>query len=85
MSVGGSALTSLGAEQADMPAGRMRETGFDGEIYASPYLRTVQAGAAIAKLFGAKIIPTPEIRERTHKAGRTSGKSRRRSPKRSFC
>ncbi len=69
ISGGDPSLTPLGKEQAKMLAERIREIGFDGEIYVSPYLRTVQTGAEIAKLCGAKMILTPEIQERTHKDG----------------
>lgn len=64
-----SALTPLGIEQARLLAKRICDIGFDGRIYVSPYLRTVQTGVEIAKLFNKKVILTPEIQEKTHKKG----------------
>lgn len=66
---GDPSLTRLGVEQAKLLARRIQEIGFDGKIYASPYLRTVETASEIAKLFGIKMILTPEIQERTHKEG----------------
>ena len=38
-----------------MLAERIKSVGFDdGKIYVSPYLRTVETGVQIAKLFGGK-------------------------------
>ena len=55
-------LTKLGVEQAAMLAERIKSVGFDGgEIYVSPYLRTVETGVQIAKLFEKKVILTPSI------------------------
>ena len=63
-------LTELGVEQAAMLAERIKSVGFDnGNIYVSPYLRTVETGVQIAKLFGKKVILTPSIQERTKVPG----------------
>lgn len=66
---GDPSLTRLGVEQAKLLARRIQEIGFKGKIYVSPYLRTVETASEIAKLFGIKMILTPEIQERTHKEG----------------
>lgn len=63
-------LTELGVKQAAMLAERIKSVGFDdGKIYVSPYLRTVETGVQIAKLFGKKVILTPSIQERTKVPG----------------
>lgn len=63
-------LTELGVKQAAMLAERIKSVGFDdGKIYVSPYLRTVETGVQIAKLFDKKVILTPSIQERTKVPG----------------
>ncbi|MFR6032284.1 MAG: histidine phosphatase family protein [Bacilli bacterium] len=63
---GDPSLSKLGREQAQMLAERIKSIGFDGKIYVSPYLRTVETGVAIARLFGQKVLLEPSIQERTH-------------------
>ncbi len=66
---GDPSLTELGRKQAQMLAERIKSIGFDGKIYVSPYLRTVETGIAVAKLFGQKVLLEPSVQERTHLPG----------------
>lgn len=76
---GDPSLSKLGREQAQMLAERIKSIGFDGKIYVSPYLRTVETGVAIARLFGQKVLLEPSIQERTHTPGVPDIKGRTQS------
>ena len=58
---------------------RLKAEGFKGNIYASPYLRTVETAVEIAKVTGGKVALNPLIQERTHKLGSPDIKGRTQS------
>jgi broad specificity phosphatase PhoE len=62
-------LSVLGRKQAALVADRLKADGFDGEIYASPYKRTVETAVPVAKLLGKKIRLCPDFQEATYKEG----------------
>ena len=76
---GDPALTRLGVLQAKHLAERIKSVGFDGGIYASPYLRTVETAAQTAELLGLKIKLEAAFQERTHIHGtpNVEGRSQR--------
>ena len=78
-SKGDSSLTDLAKEQARMLGERLKAEGFKGNIYASPYLRTVETAVEIAKVTGGKVALNPLIQERTHKLGSPDIKGRTQS------
>lgn len=73
---GDPALTELGRRQARLLGERLKAENFNGEIYASPYFRTVETAVEIAKVTGAKITLQPLIQERTKRAGKPDIKGR---------
>ncbi len=66
---GDPALLPLGVEQARLLGERLKSIGFSGNIYASPYLRTVQTAAEAAKVLGVQVRLEPRIQEGTHIPG----------------
>ncbi len=56
-------LTDLGREQARLTGERLRELGFKGKIYSSPFLRTMETADIIADILGLKIYPFAPIQE----------------------
>lgn len=76
---GDPSLSVLGRRQAKMLAERIKSIGFDGKIYVSPYLRTVETGVAVAKLLGTKVLLEPSIQERTRIPGIPDIKGRTQS------
>lgn len=56
-------LTPLGEAQARALGRRLREMGFSGRIYTSPYRRTAQTSERIAEELGAWHYPEAAIRE----------------------
>ncbi|NKB68861.1 MAG: hypothetical protein GKR89_17485 [Candidatus Latescibacteria bacterium] len=56
-------LTSLGHRQAKLLGRALKEHGFAGTIYSSPYLRTVETAQGIAAVTGAKVLLAAEMRE----------------------
>ncbi len=61
--VGDEPLMPLGREQAKILGGRLREMGFSGVIYTSPYGRTLETAAIIARELGIGFTPLPCLRE----------------------
>jgi len=56
-------LSPLGREQARLLGERLKNEGFSGVIYSSPFMRTMETAEIIAVEVGAKIIPTPAFHE----------------------
>lgn len=56
-------LSDLGREQAARLGKRLKDLGFRGDIYASPFLRTMETAEIIARETGSKIVPTAWIHE----------------------
>lgn len=56
-------LSDLGREQAALLGKRLNALGFRGDIYASPFLRTMETAEIIARETGSKIVPTAWIHE----------------------
>ena len=56
-------LSKLGREQADLLGKRLRDEGFSGKIFSSPYLRTMETADIIAKITGSQVYPTPALHE----------------------
>jgi broad specificity phosphatase PhoE len=56
-------LSALGREQARLLGERLRELGFEGRIYASPYRRTVETAQVIADVVNTEVIPSAPFRE----------------------
>ncbi len=61
--VGNSALSELGIKQAALLGKRLKELGFNGIIYSSPYDRTMQTADIVAREVGAKVIPIIDLHE----------------------
>lgn len=61
--VGNSALSELGNTQAALLGKRLKELGFNGIIYSSPYDRTMQTADIVAKEVGAKVVPVIDLHE----------------------
>ncbi len=57
------ALSPLGREQARLTGERLKELGFCGKIYASPYFRTMETANIIADVTGSKVYPYAPIQE----------------------
>ena len=43
-------LSKLGREQAELLGNRLRDEGFSGKIFSSPYLRTMETADIIAEI-----------------------------------
>lgn len=56
-------LTKIGSEQAEHLADFMKEIGFCGKIYSSPYARTMETAEIIADRTGSVIVPCAFMRE----------------------
>ena len=56
-------LSDLGREQALLLGRRLSALGFHGDIYASPFVRTMETAEIIAKETGSKIVPAAWIHE----------------------
>lgn len=56
-------LSELGKQQATLLGKRMKELGFQGKIFSSPLLRTMETAELIAKEIGSVIVPTPWMHE----------------------
>ena len=56
-------LTDLGRKQAELLGRSLRDMGFDGTIYCSPYFRTIETAQAIAHVTETMIVPAAEMRE----------------------
>ena len=56
-------LSDMGREQARILAEKLKEYGFCGKIFSSPYLRTMETAEIIAETLDTVIYPLPCIRE----------------------
>ena len=56
-------LSKLGREQAELLGNRLRDEGFSGKIFSSPYLRTMETADVIAEITGSKVYPSPALHE----------------------
>ncbi len=56
-------LSRLGREQAEYLGRRLRDEGFSGKIFASPYLRTMETADIVADITGSKVYPTAALHE----------------------
>ena len=65
-------ITEMGRDQANRVAKFIANRKFDGNIYVSPFYRTIETGIVIAGHFGGrKVILEPGLQEMAHKrAGR---------------
>ncbi len=61
--VGDEPITDLGREQARVLGRYLKEMGFNGVIYASPYDRTMETASIISEELGIGFIPLPCLRE----------------------
>ncbi len=66
-------LTTLGRLQASALGRRLRQAGFGGRIYASPYRRTVETAELIAEELDCCHTPEPAIREIVKQAEQMEG------------
>jgi broad specificity phosphatase PhoE len=55
--------TDLGRKQAELLGGSLKEMGFEGEIYSSPYFRAVETAQVIADVTDRVVVPAAEMRE----------------------
>ena len=65
-------LSPLGLKQASMLGKYLKSQNFNGKIYASPYLRTVETAVYIGKELGLPVYPEACIQERVSKGGAES-------------
>ncbi|MDP7450593.1 MAG: histidine phosphatase family protein [Candidatus Latescibacteria bacterium] len=56
-------LSNLGYEQARCLGERLRDLGFTGAIYASPYRRTLQTACELAEVLDLVVQPVAALRE----------------------
>lgn len=56
-------LSELGRQQATLLGKKLKKLGFQGTIFASPLLRTMETAELIATETGSTIIPTPWFHE----------------------
>lgn len=56
-------LSMLGRKQASLLGKRLKRMKFNGPIYSSPFLRTLETAQLIADQTGAKIYPASSLRE----------------------
>ncbi len=62
-------LSPLGLKQASMLGKYLKSQNFNGKIYASPYLRTVETAVFIGKELGLPVYPEACIQERVSAGG----------------
>ena len=56
-------LSPLGREQAKLLGERLKKEGFNGRIFASPFIRTMETAELISEITGSEIYPTPAFHE----------------------
>ena len=56
-------LTELGHRQAELLGRALKEYGFAGTIYSSPYFRTIETAQGIGAVTGSAVVPAAEMRE----------------------
>lgn len=61
--VGDVALTPLGKEQARLVGERLKELGFQGVIFSSPYDRTLKTASIIAQILNLTVTPVAWLHE----------------------
>ena len=60
---GDESISALGKEQAKYLGEHLKSIGFNGKIYSSPYIRTLETAEIIASYTGSEIIPWAPVRE----------------------
>jgi len=63
-------LTDLGRRQAERLGQALKELGFAGAIYSSPYFRTMETAQVVAETTDTYVTPVAEMREHVPRAGR---------------
>ena len=66
-------LSDLGRCQAHLLGLRLRDDGFNGQIYSSPYLRTIETACGVADVVDATVIPAAPMREIVKRDGQMDG------------
>jgi len=66
---GDSGVTDRGVQQSLLLGKRLKELGFNGPIFASPYYRTVATACHAAGVCGSKVYPDARVQERVSKEG----------------
>ena len=61
--VGDPYLSALGRTQAKLLGERLKSLGFNGKVFSSPYMRTVETANIVAEVTDVPVIPAPEMRE----------------------
>ena len=61
--VGDPYLSALGREQARLLGERLKELGFQGRVFSSPYIRTVETANIVAEVANVPVILAAEMRE----------------------
>ncbi len=61
--VGDPYLSGVGREQARLLGEKLKATGFNGTIYSSPYLRTVETSQIVANVVDVPVVAAAEMRE----------------------
>ena len=56
-------LSDLGKQQAECLAKKLKETGFKGKIFSSPYRRTMMTASAVATVCNLPVFPDKALRE----------------------
>jgi len=56
-------LSPLGREQAELLGKRLKNEGFCGKIFASPFMRTMETAGIISEITGSLIYPTAAFHE----------------------
>ena len=56
-------LSSLGRRQASLLGRRLRDAGFGGPVYASPFLRAAETAQIVAETVDSEVILAPPLRE----------------------
>lgn len=56
-------LSELGIKQADRLGAKLKELGFKGKIFSSPYRRTMMTATEVSKHCDAKVYPDGALRE----------------------
>ena len=56
-------LTQLGRKQAELLGEALKDQGFEGQIYSSPYFRTIETADVVAEVTDTVVFPAAEMRE----------------------
>jgi broad specificity phosphatase PhoE len=71
--VGDPYLSDLGREQARKLGERLKDLGFRGTVYSSPFLRTVETANIVAEVVDAPVVPAAPMREYVIREGQMVG------------